>query len=343
MPDSQLVVMEMLQQACRKGAAALNYTEAKRLVLEDNSVQGVQCVDLETGNRHTFQAKVVINAAGPWCRTLAASFDCDDPALFRYSIAWNILLNKPALSTHSVAVKPKAADTNMYFIHARHGLMLAGTVHAPWSRVEDTPMPNQEDIDTYLADLNCAIPGLYAQQQDILQIYSGLLPVQKQGTNTLSDREVIKDHGAADGPKGLYSISGVKFTTARRVAEKTIKTVFPEKTPLSADCIRLQHAPMLDHLATKFSYDWLPDDTSGEKDDSDWQETLSAIIEEQAVCHLDDLIIRRTTIGDNPSRAIQAAPAISRLFPWDEERRDQEILRLREYFLSRIPDGSITT
>ncbi|XOF32453.1 MAG: FAD-dependent oxidoreductase [Candidatus Electrothrix sp. YB6] len=337
MPDSQLVVMEMLQQACRKGATALNYTEAERLLLENNSVQGLRCIDLETGTRHTFRAKAVVNAAGPWCRTLAASFDRDDPALFRYSIAWNILLNKPVLSTHSVAVKPKAADANMYFIHAWHGRMLAGTVHAPWSRVEDTPMPTQEDIDKYLADLNCAVPGLHAQRQDILHIYSGLLPVQEQGTNLLSDREVIKDHGRANGPQGLYSISGVKFTTARRVAEKTIKIVFPEKTPFSADCTRRQHAPMLDHLETKFAYDWQPDDTSGEKDDSGWQETLSAIIGEQAVCHLDDLIIRRTTIGDNPSRAMQAAPTISRLFPWDEERRNQEIARLREYFLSRTP------
>jgi glycerol-3-phosphate dehydrogenase len=247
-------------------------------------------------------------------------------------------MNKPALSSHSVAVKPKKADASMYFIHAWHGLMMGGTVHSPWSGVSENPMPDPGEINRYLANLNYAVPGLKAQQEDILQVYSGLLPVQEQGGNTLTDREVIKDHGSSNGPRGLYSVSGVKFTTARKVAEKTIKTIFPTKTPLSADSVRREYAPTLDHLETKFAYDWQPDAEGS----SGWRETLSAIVKEQSVQHLDDLIIRRTTIGDNPLRALEVAPVISEIFPWDEERRDWELARLRAYFASRSPDANVS-
>ncbi|MCI5222144.1 MAG: FAD-dependent oxidoreductase [Candidatus Electrothrix sp. AR4] len=336
MPSSQLVVMEMLKQACLGRTTALNYTEAESLVVKNNRVQGLRCVDQENGTQHTFRAKAVINAAGPWCRSLAALFDADDPGLFKYSIAWNLLMNKPALSNHSVAVKPKKADASMYFIHAWNGLIMGGTVHSSWNGVAENPMPDGEELDKYLADLNYAVPSLNAHRKDILQVYSGLLPVQEQGGNILADREVIKDHGKLNGPQGLYSVSGVKFTTARKVAEKTIKTIFPEKTPLAADSVRRQYAPTLEHLETKFAYDWQPE--NNDEGSSGWRETLSAIIREQSVQHLDDLLIRRTTIGDNPLRALEVAPVISEIFPWDEERRDRELARLRTYFLSRSPE-----
>lgn len=333
MPSSQLVVMEMLKRACSGPTTALNYTEVDRLLQDNNTVQGVHCIDRETGTTHEFRAAHIVNAAGPWCRALAASFDSDDPDLFKYSIAWNTLINKNALSSHSVAVKPKIPGARMYFIHAWHGLIMGGTVHSPWNGVTDFPMPDREEINTYLYNLNNAVPGLNVQQKDIVQIYSGLLPVQEQGGNILADREIIKNHETAGGPRGLYTVSGVKFTTTRKVAEKTLKTIFPAKTPLSATCIRRQHAPTLEHLNADFAYDWQPVETN-----PGWQEKLSSIIDEQAVLHLDDLIVRRTTIGDNPSRAMQAAPVISRLFPWDEDRRTLELDRLQTYFSSRSPN-----
>ena len=347
MPSSQLVVMEMLKQACGGLTTALNYTEAESLLLDNNTVQGLHCLDRENGTRHTFRAQAIVNAAGPWCRSLAAVFDCDDPALFKYSIAWNLLMNKSALSSHSVAVKPKQAGASMYFLHAWHGLIMGGTVHSPWHGVADNPMPDTEDINTYLANLNNAVPNLNVQLKDIIQIYSGLLPVQQQGGNTLADREVIKDHGSSNGPQGLYTVSGVKFTTARRVAEKTLKTIFPDKSLLSAARIYHESAPTLEHLESNFSYDWQPvkNDATNAPDatdvtDTSWQDKLTSIIREQAVLHLDDLIVRRTTIGDNPLRAVQAAPAISRLFPWDKDRRALELARLQAYFASRSPDTS---
>jgi glycerol-3-phosphate dehydrogenase len=43
-----------------------------------------------------------------------------------------------------------------------------------------------------------------------------------EGDTALASRPVVFDHGAAGGPEGLVSVSGVKLTTARAVAEKAL-------------------------------------------------------------------------------------------------------------------------
>ncbi len=329
---SQLLVMEILKQSCRAGSMALNYTEVDRLLKDGQKVQGVHCVDRETGREYRFRAEKVVNAAGPWCRCLAASFHRDDPELFKYSIAWNTLLNRPALSSHSLAVKPKKPGARMYFIHAWNGLILGGTVHSAWHGLCDNPQPDRAEIGAYLDNLNLAIPGLNLLPGDVLQIYSGLLPVKEQGTGLITDRAVVRDHGNLGGPEGLFTVSGVKFTTARKEAEKLIRSIFPGTIPLAATCLRRQPAPSLEELDSRFSWDWLPQPGS-----QGWQQRLSGIIREQSVLHLDDLVIRRTTIGDNPARAMKAAPLLCTLFPWEASRCNEEIKRLRGWFVARAP------
>ena len=71
------------------------------------------------------------------------------------------------------------------------------------------------------------------------------------------------------------------------------------------------------------SYDWMPDPADGS-----WKLELATMIEEESVIHLDDLVFRRTSIGDNPTRAKKLAPEIASLFDWDENRRRSEVQRI---------------
>ncbi len=61
----------------------------------------------------------------------------------------------------------------------------------------------------YLENLNMSLPGLEATGTDILQIFSGFLPVTNDGGTTLTTREVIFDHVGDGGPQGLYSVAGI--------------------------------------------------------------------------------------------------------------------------------------
>ncbi|MDO5673411.1 MAG: FAD-dependent oxidoreductase [bacterium] len=330
MPSSQLLIMAMLRRACTDGATALNYMKAEEVLLEEGRISAVRCRDSDSGEEFIFKSPHLINAAGPSCRELAATFADDDPNLFKYSLAWNVLLDRPALSRASLAIRAKRPNCPMYFVHGFNGRIMGGTVHSAWPG-NTRPEPTEEAIAAYLEDLNLAVPGLNLQREEVVHVYAGLLPAREEGSSRLAVREIIKDHGAQGGPKGAYSVSGVKFTTARLVAEKTVQHIFPEQFARG----RKRGEPPSQFAEASEVPGYVPEgwqaQTEGIAEDSTWQE-LQAIIRSQAVLHLDDLVLRRSTLGDDPRRALRLAPQLARLFPWDEKRQEEEVQRLQECF-----------
>ena len=324
MPDSQRVLIELLKRSCSLGAEALNYFEAKELLKKGDNVAGVKALDSESKIYYNFNSKVVLNAAGPWCRKIASHFDKDYQNLFKSSIAWNVLFNKKAPSDHALAVTPKRPNAKIYFLRPWKGMLFAGTIHEPWNGITKNPLPSENSIKTFIDDLNSLVKNLNLKREDALHIYSGLLPAKENGSEKLAVREVILDHSESGGPKGLFSISGVKLTTARLVAEKTINKIFPEKEDKVSEFLNSQ---IKKEYAGLFDFNWHP-----EKDDSSWKEILLKIINNESVVHLDDLILRRTSIGDNPARAIDLARKICYLFGWDNERVENERERLKKSY-----------
>ena len=328
MPDSQRLVMKILRRACENKTFALNYIEAIELCKGEAGVTGVRAKDREYGKTYEYKSNIVINAAGPWCRDLAAAFDRDIPDLFKSSIAWNVVINKNPISSYATAVTPKKPDANTYFVIPWKGKLLAGTAHAPWFGNSDSPKPPDDLIQSFINDLNLAVPSLNLSMNDILYVFSGLLPVKKQGATNLTAHEVIFNHAKQGGPNGLYSVSGVKFTTARLVAEKTLAKIFPNRKVLKSvidEDIVLASSDSTESGMIEF--DWYPS-----QNDNGWRAALSKIIQNQSVQRLDDLIFRRTTLWENPVRTIQTASIICELFDWDDNRKHKEIERLKHYF-----------
>ena len=325
MPDSQRLLMSLLRWACSLGATALNYVEAKQILTENNRFTGVIAEDQLTGETYEFRATKLVNAAGPWSREFAAQFDQDYPHLFQKSIAWNVLFDRETLSEYALAVEPKKADAQTYFLHPWKGRLLAGTIHGVWSKdIGERPQPSAEELREFIDNLNLAIPGLNVSENDVLRIYSGLLPAAKAGSNELAVREVILNHKT---PQGAYSVCGVKFTTSRLVAEKTISQVFPNTQPVSAtdfppDAVQKPRGI--------FDYHWYPDPK-----DNRWKTELNELIKTESVHHLDDLVLRRTSLGDHPERVMKIAPDLCQLFDWDEAKCQEEIDRLKTFYFEK--------
>lgn len=320
MPDSQRVLMTILRWACGLGGIALNYVEAKELLKKGDRVTGVLAVDKMNGDLYRYYAPVVINAAGPWCRELAARFDRDFPELFRPSLAWNILFDRPALSDYALAISPPT-KAHTYFLHPWKGKLLIGTVHQPWQQsILQQPYPSIQDLNLLMQDLNQAIPRLNLNSQQLLRVLSGVLPALQEGTAKLSTRALIKHHGKTSQIKGLYSVSGVKFTTSRLVAEQTINTIFPEyqyreKQPVNT----LQN---IFHNEILLSLDPIANLDLGKLNG------LRDLVASESVQCLDDLILRRTCLGDNPEKALQWMPLICQALHWEDNQSTPELASL---------------
>jgi glycerol-3-phosphate dehydrogenase len=253
---------------------------------------------------------MVVNAAGPWCRDVASTFDQDHAPLFKKRLLlWNVLFNREALSDHLLGLTLDKGRGHTYFCQPWKNRLLLGT---PEIIVEknDTKVPAQE-MDKFINDINKIVPGLKLKKEEIQRVYSGILPATDGGK--LANREVIFDHETKGGPKGLFSISGVKFTTSRLVAEKTINKIFPQGD-------RIPYHQLLDSMKRgkiSFDYAWEPKTL----EDLD---RLKSIIENESVLHLSDLVLRRTSIGDHPQRAFNILPKLKTLFKWGNHRWDQE-------------------
>jgi glycerol-3-phosphate dehydrogenase len=325
-PDPQRVLMTVLRWSCRLGGTALNYMEASELLKAGKGIAGLIAVDGEAGKSHEFRAPVVINASGPWCRDLSKRFDRDIPSLFKGSIAWNVLLNRKTLSEYAVAVDPKYRGGQTYFLLPWKGMLLGGTGHAPRKDLTFPPLPSGQEMDEFLGEINLSVPTLRVSRSDVLRVFAGYLPVTDSGGTRLTDREVFVDHGATGGPRGLFSVSGIKLTTARLVAQKSLDRIFHERS-MDRDG---DLTPMADLSKVKlgiFDFHWQPD-----RSETEWKNQLRVIKEEESVVHLDDLVLRRTSIGDNPDRAIQIAPEICSFLGWDEPRTAAEIGKIVRKF-----------
>jgi glycerol-3-phosphate dehydrogenase len=329
MEAPQRLLMEVLRSATARGAAALNYVAAEKLVENGEEVRGIEARDAESGEILRFEAPVVVNATGPWAQDLASDFGYATAVPFHPSAAWNMLVRREPRSTYSLAVAAPASGPFLFLNPwGRHTLI--GTGHAarapsPAGKSGDLldAHPTAAETVKFLASVNAAMPGLKLEREDVLRVFSGYLPADGPQSTGLRKRALIVRHGS-HRKGGFYSVSGVKYTEAHEVAVRVLDRAFPA-TAGSVDPTRTFREP-----------DLVPNGPGGKADadtepadaflrDREW---MRRIIDREAVRHLDDLIFRRTTCGDDPEFARRIAPHVIELFDWDAGRRKRELTRV---------------
>jgi len=315
------VIIEALKWAADFGSVAVNYVEARRLLTSRGRVRGVS-VGVPGGRTLAeLRASVVVNAAGPWAGALASHWGADDARLARLVVAWNVLLDRPALSRHAVALQdPSSRGAPLKFATSLGGRLLVGTGYAPLSGgCESAEAVAESELDAFLAALNRCLPNLDARRRDVLRVFSGALPAAAPGSAVPRARNML----SVRGPRGLFTVSGTKFTTARSAARRVLAAIrrtgvvrWPAGAPQAyPPC----HASAADGL---FGNEWSMVDVEARGTG------LTQILEHEAVEHLDDLVLRRTTLGDQPVRALTMARALCALDERWKQQADREVARL---------------
>ena len=303
MLSSERVLMELLGWACSCGATALNYVEVERILIEHGRITGVEARDRAADRVHRYAAGCVVNVTGPRARAFAQRIDPAAPALFWPTLAFNLLIDRAPPAEVAIAVQPRR-EGQIYFVLPWKGRTLAGTFHAGLPHAVLEPTVGADQVAQFVGDLNAAIPGLDLAPEQVLHVYAGLLPGRHVGSAELAKRAVIHDHGSHGGPRGFYTISGVKFTTARRVAEDTLRAIFGRQLrPASSAPARPR--PLLDFAGQTL----LSAGTPCGSESSERDARARRIIREEAVVRSEDLLLRRfdsaEALGDR-SRASEA-------------------------------------
>jgi glycerol-3-phosphate dehydrogenase len=247
--NTERFTLGFVQSAVDQGAVAANYVRAKSLIRSGDRVTGVQAEDKITGNAGEIRARLVLNTAGGWVDTVLQGLEKTGRRV-QLSTAMNLVINRPLFSGTAAGVmadfRYRKPDGSMYkgrrvlFITPWQDVTIAGTFHRPYEGDPDAMGVTEEEVQACLEEVNSALPGNPVKREDVSFVYKGFLPMdginRKNGEVILTKHYSLHDHSREDGVEGLLSVVGVKYTTARDVAQKIVNLVFRKLGDRSPAC-----------------------------------------------------------------------------------------------------------
>jgi glycerol-3-phosphate dehydrogenase len=225
MLDPKSIIEEVLRRARGSGAVTVAGVEVDGLAAASGRCAGLLAVDRRSGERLAFQAPAVVNAAGPWAPQLLQRFGERLPAPLPFAVAWNVLVDRPMKSDCAVALTAPHAGAQTFFAYALGDELLLGTGHAAWHGDLANIAPDGAVIERFLLAVNEASPALALAPRDVRRTFAGLLPTTAPGSAELTQRSTIVAHAAHGGIDGLFTVVGIKYTTARATARKLLATM----------------------------------------------------------------------------------------------------------------------
>ncbi|MEW6567406.1 MAG: anaerobic glycerol-3-phosphate dehydrogenase subunit GlpA [Chloroflexota bacterium] len=194
----------------------------ERLIVRQGRVEGAVVSSL-SGEERTIGADIVVNAAGPWSRQVAAMAGLELPI----ALSKGTMVAMAERLVHTVVnrLKPPADGDIIVPVGT---VAVLGTTDVPVDRPTDLVIEPWE-IDLLLAEGEVLLPDLTCRRA--LRAWAGVRPLYRPPAaaadepRTLPRAHTILDHAERDGVEGLVSVIGGKLTTFRLMAQQTLDVV----------------------------------------------------------------------------------------------------------------------
>jgi glycerol-3-phosphate dehydrogenase len=232
--DDARLAIHLALTAVNQGAAVLNYCKVNGLLKKEGKISGVSVTDQLSGETHTINARVVINATGVFTDSILQMDDVNSEPVIAPSQGVHIMLDKDFLPGEAAILVPHTDDGRVLFAVPWHDKIIIGTTDTPVDHVDIEPRALPEEVHFILRQIGrylSKVPG----PADIRSVYAGLRPLVKSSSKKTA--ELSRDHLVLVADSGLITVTGGKWTTYRRMAEDTVNTAI-EKAGLPAkECI----------------------------------------------------------------------------------------------------------
>ncbi|CAK9872889.1 unnamed protein product [Sphagnum jensenii] len=222
MNDSRLNVA-IACTAALAGAVVLNHAEAVSLKKDEvtGNVTGARICNKLTGKEFDVHAKVVINAAGPFCDEVRKMADKNAPQIISPSSGVHVVLPDYYSPDHMGLIVPKTKDGRVIFMLPWLGRTVAGTTDSA-TNLTMLPEAHEEEIE-FILDAISDYLVVKVRRSDVMSAWSGIRPLATdpnvKGTDTAS---ISRDHVVCLDSDGLVTVTGGKWTTYRSMAEDAV-------------------------------------------------------------------------------------------------------------------------
>lgn len=351
---AERLVLENILSAVENNADLLTYANVDGLVIENGLVSGVEFTYGPANTTGSAKTRNLINAAGPWVDELLNAAVLGSPRLIGGTKGSHIIV-APFPGAPSIALYVEArADRRPFFIIPWNGNYLIGTTDLRFEGDLDHVKIDDQEIEYLLRESNRVFPTADLDRSKIVYTYSGVrpLPFSDKEEKSITRRHFIRQHPRVEN---LFSIIGGKLTTYRSLAEEAVDLICTrlqrsvecttQKVPLPGGAAEAPGGSAKDRLSRIYGHRALEI-----KDLIELDQSLSEVfdVETGAVAAevvysfrhelaqtLVDCLLRRTMVGLNSTRGLDAAGPAARIaqlhLGWSAERAEREVNDYRRY------------
>jgi glycerol-3-phosphate dehydrogenase len=220
--DSRLVI-RVLREAQENGADVINYVGVKSLIKEcdkkGSKVVGAVLENSENGEIYNIHANVVINATGAWGDELRG--EVSNEKNIRPTRGSHIVVPSWRLPVGSAFTAMHPDDKRPIFIFPWEGRTVIGTTDIDNKGIDNSETSmTREELLYLMKVVNFQFPKAELQEQDIISSWAGVRPLVSSGA--LNPSKEKRDHSVWND-NGLVTVSGGKLTTFRLIALDVLK------------------------------------------------------------------------------------------------------------------------
>jgi glycerol-3-phosphate dehydrogenase len=217
MNDSRVAVMTV-RAAVESGAVVLNHAEVKGLRFTGGRVTGAEVRDRLTGEEFGVDARLVLNATGPWVDHLRAMEDPDAAPSIRLSKGAHVVLKRKAPWNAALTIPIDKYRVSFAIPWEDH--VLLGTTDEEYTGDPADVRATQADVDQILGEAAHAIRDEHLDRDLITYSFAGLRVLPGgPGQTAAAKRETV----VTEGRGGMLSVAGGKWTTYRHIGRVVLE------------------------------------------------------------------------------------------------------------------------
>ena len=205
-----------IRKALDHGCIAANYVAAGHCEFKQG-LWHVQAHDSIAKEDFTVNAKILINAAGPWADALNTAMD--EPTEYHHVYSKGIHLVVPRDRIHGDAGLILRTEKSVLFVIPWDSHWIIGTTDTDWNLDLAHPAASRSDIDYLLERVN-AVLAQPLRSEDIEGVYAGLRPLLQGESDATS--QLSREHAVSQSVSGLITVAGGKYTTYRVMAKDVV-------------------------------------------------------------------------------------------------------------------------
>ncbi|MEC3893208.1 FAD-dependent oxidoreductase [Nocardiopsis alba] len=217
MNDSRMAVMTV-RAAVDAGAVVLNHAEVRSLRTTRGRVTGADLRDRIAGDEFGIDAKLVLNATGPWVDHLRRMENPGADPSVRLSKGAHLVLRTP--EPWSAALTIPVDKYRVSFAIPWEGHLLLGTTDEAYEGDPAQVGVVSTDIDQILAEASLGIDAPYLDRDHMTYSFAGLRVLPGgPGDTSSAKRETVVTQGRG----GMLSVAGGKWTTYRHIGRTVLE------------------------------------------------------------------------------------------------------------------------